>query len=148
MFEFVDHDGENHAITSDDVNDYLHEVSGEEITAKDFRTWAGTNLAAMALRDFERFDTEAKNKKNLVQAVESVASKLGNTPSVCRKGYIHPAIFEGYLAGSLLEGLKQRADEALDDSSAGLTAEELAVTAYLSRRLGQAMHDQTAAKAA
>ena len=141
LFQFIDHDGEHHAITSDDVNQYLHEVSGEEVTAKDFRTWAGTNLAALALREFERFDTEAKNKKNLVQAVEHVAEMLGNTPSVCRKCYIHPAIFDGYLDGSLLEGLKRRADEALDDAEiggqTGLTAEEIAVTAFLSRRLGE-----------
>ncbi len=141
LFQFVDHDGELHGITSDDVNHYLHDISGEEITAKDFRTWAATNLAAMALSEFERYDTEAKNKKNVVQAVERVSSMLGNTPSVCRKCYIHPAIFDGYLDGSLLEGLKQRAEEVLDDSAAGLTAEEVAVTAFLSRRLGEAMHE-------
>ena len=148
LFQFVDHDGHLHGITSDDVNGYLHEISGEEITAKDFRTWAATNLAAMALRELERFDTEAKNKKNVVQAVEAVAGLLGNTPSVCRKCYIHPAIFDGYLDGSLLEGLKQRADEALDHSDSGLTAEEVAVTAFLSRRLGQAIDDSATAKAA
>ncbi len=121
------------------MNAYLHEVSGEEITAKDFRTWAATNLAALALAEFERFDSDAKNKKNVVQAVETVAELLGNTPSVCRKCYIHPAIFDGYLDGSLLEGLKQRADEVLDEGSPGLTAEEVAVTAFLSRRLGEAI---------
>ena len=139
LFQFVDHDGEMHGITSDDVNQYLHEVSGEDITAKDFRTWAATNLAAMALRELERYDTEAKNKKNVVQAVEAVAGLLGNTPSVCRKCYIHPAIFDGYLDGSLLEGLKQRAEDVLEDTANGLTAEEIAVTAFLSRRLGEAI---------
>ena len=139
LFQFVDHDGVRHGITSDDVNNYLHEISGEEITAKDFRTWAATNLAALALTELERYDTEAKNKKNVVQAVEAVAGLLGNTPSVCRKCYIHPAIFDGYLDGSLLEGLKQRAEEVLDDGSQGLTAEEVSVTAFLSRRLGEAI---------
>ena len=139
LFQFVDEHGEQHAITSDDVNAYLHEITGEDITAKDFRTWAATNLAAMALRELERFDTEAKNKKNVVQAVEAVSGLLGNTPSVCRKCYIHPAIFDGYLDGSLLEGLKQRAEAVLDEGSQGLTAEEVAVTAFLSRRLGEAM---------
>ena len=148
LFEFLDHDGEMHAITSDDVNQYLHDVTGEDITAKDFRTWAGTNLAAMALTGLERYDSEAKNRKQLVKAVEHVAERLGNTPSVCRKCYIHPAIFDGYLDGSLLEGLKTRADEVLEDRSSGLTAEEIAVTAYLSRRLGEALHDEAAAKAA
>ena len=141
LFQFLDHDGERHAIGSDDVNAYLQEISGEDITAKDFRTWAATNLAAMALAEFERFDTEAKNKKNVLRAVEHVAEKLGNTPSVCRKCYIHPAIFDGYLDGSLLEGLKERAEAALDATPSAthdLTAEEIAVTAFLARRLGAA----------
>ncbi len=142
LFEFLDHDGTVHAVGSDDVNDYLQEISGEDITAKDFRTWAATNLAALALRELERYDSEAKNKKNVVQAVEAVAGMLGNTPSVCRKCYIHPAIFDGYLDGSLLEGLKQRADEALEDVKGGLTAEEVAVTAFLSRRLGEEIAEE------
>ena len=139
LFQYEDEDGELHHATSDDVNEYLHEVSGEEVTAKDFRTWAATNLAAAALKDFETFDSDTKAKKNLVQAVEAVAKKLGNTPAICRKCYIHPAVFEGYLDGSLLEGLKARADEVLDGHPGGLTAEEVAITAYLSRRLGEAI---------
>lgn len=141
LFQFEDEDGARHHITSDDVNDYLHEVSGEEITAKDFRTWAATNLAAAALVEFEAFDSTAKAKKNLVQAVAHVAERLGNTPAICRKCYIHPAVFDGYLDGSLLEGLKSRADEVLDGAKTGLTAEEVAITAYLSRRLGEAIDD-------
>ncbi len=147
LFQFVDHDGVRHGIGSDDVNAYLHEISGEDITAKDFRTWAATNLAAMALHELERYDTDAKNKKNVVQAVEAVAGLLGNTPSVCRKCYIHPAIFDGYLDGSLLEGLKQRADAVLDSTKTGLTAEEVAVTAFLSRRLGEAIEEPAKAAA-
>ena len=138
LFQYLDAEGGRHGIGSDDVNEYLREVSGEDITAKDFRTWAATNLAAMALRELERYDSEAKNKKNVVQAVEAVAGLLGNTPSVCRKCYIHPAIFDGYLDGSLVEGLKARADEALENTQSGLTAEEIAVTAFLSRRLAEA----------
>ena len=139
LFQFEDEHGEFHHATSDDVNEYLHEITGEEITAKDFRTWAATNLAALALRDRETFDTPAKAKKHLVEVVEHVAKNLGNTPAICRKCYIHPAIFEGYLDGSLLEGLKARADEVLDQHAPGLTAEEVAITAYLSRRLGEAI---------
>ncbi len=144
LFQFLDEDGDRHHVTSDDVNEYLHEASGEEITAKDFRTWAGTTLAAAALKEFEAFDTEAAAKKHLVLAVERVAKELGNTPAICRKCYIHPAVFEGYLDGSLLEGLKSRADEILDGApgsgaAEGLTAEEIAITAYLSRRLGEAI---------
>ncbi len=140
LFQYLDHDGERHGIGSEDVNDYLHEISGESVTAKDFRTWAATNLAAEVLAELERFDTQAAAKKEVVKAVEHVAKRLGNTPAICRKCYIHPAIFEGYLDGSLAEGLKQRADELLDHpSSAGLTAQEVALTAFLSRRLAEAI---------
>ena len=141
LFQFEDHDGARHGISSHDVNAYLHEITGEDITAKDFRTWAATNLAALALHELQQFDTAAAAKKNLVRAVEHVAMQLGNTPAICRKCYIHPAIFEGYLDGSLVEGLKQRADAVLDGHGHGLTAEEIAVTAFLSRRLGQVIAD-------
>ena len=140
LFQFVDHDGERHGLGSEDVNHYLHEISGEAITAKDFRTWAATNLAAELLSELERFDSQAAAKKELVHAVENVAKRLGNTPAICRKCYIHPAVFEGYLDGSLAEGLKQRADELLDHPTGGLTAQEVALTAFLSRRLGETIN--------
>jgi DNA topoisomerase-1 len=141
LFQFVDHDGDTHGIGSDDVNEYLQEISGEEITAKDFRTWAATNLAAEALAAAEVHDTKTKAKRALVEAVESVAKRLGNTPAICRKCYIHPAVFEGYLDGSLAEGLKARADAVLEDNSAGLSAREVAVTRFLSRRLGEVIEE-------
>ncbi len=136
LFKYVDEDGSEHGVGSDDVNAYLREITGEDITAKDFRTWAATNLAALALQQFEAFDSEAKAKKNVLRAIEAVAKMLGNTPSICRKCYIHPAIFDGYLDGSLLEGVKSRAGAVLDADAPGLTAEERAVTRYLGRRLG------------
>ena len=145
LFQFIDERGEHHAIGSNDVNQYLHEVSGEEISAKDFRTWAATNLAALALTELEAFDTHAKAKKNVVHAVEHVSKLLGNTPAICRKCYIHPAIFDGYLDGSLIQGLKERADAALDDRHSGLTAEEVAVTAFLAQRLGEKIQHPQAA---
>jgi DNA topoisomerase-1 len=131
LFQYLDDDGQPHTIGSDDVNDYLREITGEEITAKDFRTWAGTNLAALVLLRLEVFDSQTKAKKNVVQAVESVAKMLGNTPAICRKCYIHPAIFDGYLDGSLLEALKQRTEEKLADPGHGLRAEEAAVVGFL-----------------
>ena len=137
LFHYLDDHGHSHTVGSDDVNAYLHEITGEEITAKDFRTWAATNLAALALKELEVFDSAAKAKKNVLRAVETVSSLLGNTPSICRKCYIHPAIFDGYLDGSLLEGLKARADAVLDHKEGGLTAEEIAVTAFLDKRLEQ-----------
>ena len=100
LFEYLDEEDKPHTIDSADVNAYLQEISGQPFTAKDFRTWAGTVLAAMALKEFESFDSEAAAKKNIVSAIESVAERLGNTPSVCRKCYVHPAIL-GSVCGRL-----------------------------------------------
>jgi DNA topoisomerase I len=97
LFQWIDEDGKRHDITSGDVNDYLREISGADFTAKDFRTWAGTVLALGALQKLAEFDTAKQAKKNLKQAVEMVAEKLGNTPTVCRKCYIHPFIIDGYI---------------------------------------------------
>jgi len=135
LFQFLDGDGAPHSIESADVNDYLREISGEDITAKDFRTWAATNLAAIALHELEAFDSAAKAKKAIVQAVEAVSKMLGNTPAICRKCYIHPAIFDGYLDGSLVEALKRRAEETLAQPQPGLKAEEVAVLGFLSQQL-------------
>jgi DNA topoisomerase-1 len=137
LFQYVDEEGHRHTIDSADVNDYLREISGEEITAKDFRTWAATNLAALALQEFELFDTEAKKKRAVVRAVEKVAKHLGNTPAICRRSYIHPAIFDGYLNGILLVTLKEQTRKYLAENVTGLSAEEAAVAAFLSLRLGQ-----------
>jgi DNA topoisomerase-1 len=116
----------------------LREISGEEITAKDFRTWAATNLAALALQEFELFDTEAKRKR----AVEKVAKHLGNTPAICRRCYIHPAIFDGYLDGTLLTTLKDQTQAYLAENVAGMSAEEAAVAAFLRLRLGELEKEQ------
>ena len=98
------------------MNAYLREISGEEFTAKDFRTWAGTVLAALALREAGEFTSEAEAKRNVVQAIETVAKRLGNTPAVCRKCYVHPAIIDGYVDGTLCDALKAHA--AGDDAPA------------------------------
>jgi DNA topoisomerase IB len=101
LFQYVDEDGERHGVASDDVNEYLREVTGEDFSAKDFRTWAGTVLAAMALQEFREFDTEADAKRNVVRAIETVAEKLGNTPAVSRASYVHPQVIDAYLGGSI-----------------------------------------------
>jgi DNA topoisomerase-1 len=135
LFQYIDNDGERRAIGSADVNEYLRSLTGEDYTAKDFRTWSGTVLAAMALQEFEKFDSEAQAKKNIVRAIESVAKKLGNTPTICRKCYVHPAVLEAYLDGAMLEALQQRAQKKLANEVHALEPEEAAVLAFLQERL-------------
>jgi DNA topoisomerase I len=101
LFQYLDEDGAPHDITSGDVNDYLREISGSDFTAKDFRTWAGTVLTARALQRAGRAETQRQAKRLLQQAIEAVAETLGNTPTVCRKCYVHPALVEGYMNGEL-----------------------------------------------
>lgn len=135
LFQYLDDEGARHSVDSADVNDYLRQITGQDYTAKDFRTWAGTLLAALALREFEKFDSQTQAKKNLVRAIESVASRLGNTPTICRKCYIHPAIMESYLEGSMLDAVQRRAEEGLAEHVHELNPEEAAVLALLQQRL-------------
>ena len=135
LFQYLDEDGHPRAIDSAEVNAYLREAAGREFTAKDFRTWAGTVLASLALREFEAFDSEAQAKKNVVRAIEHVAERLGNTPSVCRKCYVHPEVIEAYLDGSMLQTLRQRAEDEIRDGLSNLRPEEAAVVALLQQRL-------------
>lgn len=134
LFGYKDEDGNVHDVGSTDVNDYLRRVTGQDFTAKDFRTWAGTVLAAQALRELEAVDSDARRKKNVVAAIESVAKKLGNTRSVCRKCYVHPAILDSYLDGSFLKNLEARAKD-LDSRLSHLRPEEAAVLVLLQRRV-------------
>lgn len=135
LFQYLDDQGEPASISSTDVNEYLQEITQDAFTAKDFRTWAGTVLAAFALQEFEKFDSDSQAKRNIVQAVEKVAKRLGNTPSICRKCYIHPEILNAYLDGSLLTTIKQRTEQELIDSLTTLSPEEAAVLAFLEKRL-------------
>lgn len=135
LFEYLDEGGQLRTVDSGDVNDYLQEIAGGDFTAKDFRTWAGTLLAALALREFEAFDSEAQAKRNVVKAIESVARQLGNTPSICRKCYVHPGIIETYVSGTMSDMLNQRIGKALSQSLHELEPEEAAVLALLRERL-------------
>ncbi|UVW27385.1 DNA topoisomerase IB [Massilia sp. H6] len=144
LFQYVDDTGETHSIDSSDVNDYLRAITGEDYTAKDFRTWSGTVLAALALQEFEKFDSETQAKKNIVRAIESVAEKLGNTPSICRKCYVHPAVLEAYLEGTVLEVLRERTEQKLQDDLHALQPEEAAVLAMLQQRLRHEEEQQQA----
>nr|WP_088345621.1 MULTISPECIES: DNA topoisomerase IB [Rhodomicrobium] len=135
LFQYVDEAGERHTVESADVNAYLREISGDDFTAKDFRTWAGTVLAAWALSEFEKIDSQAAARRNITAAVKRVASELGNTPAVCRSAYIHPEILNSYLEGSLLDHLKRQIRAKLRSQLDGLTAEEAAVFVLLLNRL-------------
>jgi DNA topoisomerase-1 len=135
LFQYIDEDGRPQKITSEDVNAYLREIAGEEFSAKDFRTWAGTVLAAIALRQFEKFHSKTQAKRNLVQAIESVAERLGNTPAVCKKCYIHPVIMTSYLDGDTVEVLKAKSENLLRRQLTKLDPAEAAVLAFVQQRL-------------
>lgn len=135
LFQYLDDQGEPREVTSGDINAYLKEISGAEVTAKDFRTWNGTVLAALALREFEKADSEAAAKSNVRAAIEAVASRLGNTPAICRKCYIHPEIFESYLSDTLVLELRDDVEQELREELPSLRPEEAVVLAFLQRRL-------------
>jgi DNA topoisomerase I len=131
LFEYVNDEGKPVPIHSDDVNEYLHAISGQEFTAKDFRTWTGTVLAAIALHKMEEVGTKTLARKNVVNAVESVAKALGNTPAICRKCYVHPAIIDSYMSGALANSLRLKADAELSDRLNELRPAEAAILAFL-----------------
>jgi DNA topoisomerase-1 len=146
LFQYLDENGERQSITSADVNAYLKEITGAEITAKDFRTWAGTVLAALALAEFEAFDSDAKAKKNIRAAIEKVSARLGNTPSICRKCYVHPEVFASYLDGGLLLDIKEEIEAELREDLSSLKPEEAAVLALLEQRLSLEVEKQAEKK--
>ena len=134
LFQYIDDDGEQRTIESGDVNDYLREISGEEFSAKDFRTWGGTVLAAEALVSRGEFSTQTEAKSNIVQAIKDVAEQLNNTPAVCRSSYVHPEVIEAYLDGSLL-GIWQEAEKSVKEWIEGLRREEAILLVVLKNRL-------------
>jgi DNA topoisomerase-1 len=134
LFEYLDEEGAPQAVTSADVNAYLKDISRAEITAKDFRTWTGTVLAAMALTEFETADSQARAKKNVTRAIERVSARLGNTPTICRKCYVHPEVVNAYLNGRLLLEVRKDVDDQLSVDLDTLNPEEAAVLAFLRSR--------------
>ena len=137
LFRYVDDDGETRRIESADVNAYLKEVSGEDFTSKDFRTWAGTVAAARALCQIGTFETQAEAKRNVAQAIEAVAGALGNTKAVCRKCYIHPEILESYLEGELGDFIqRQGGGKAMEKAVAALLKARARRAAATARRSG------------
>ena len=135
LFQFVDDAGEVRDIASDDVNAYIREASGGDFTAKDFRTWAGTVLAYRALRALQPGEGEREAKRNVVEAIRQTADSLGNTPAVARGSYVHPAVLDAYLAGSIPGALVQAAEEQSTPPTAATPREEAAVRALLRQQL-------------
>jgi DNA topoisomerase-1 len=107
LFQYIDENGEVRDVKSQDVNDYLREITKEDFSAKDFRTWAGTLLSALALNVQGGFETKGQAKANIKTAICAVAELLGNTPAICRRCYVHPAVVEAYLASTRIPGLSQ-----------------------------------------
>lgn len=145
LFQYIDDDGTVCDVTSSDVNEYLREISGQDITAKDFRTWHGTVLAAMALQEFEAVDSQAAAKRNVRDAIQRVAERLGNTPTICRKCYVHPEIFAMHAEGSLLLDVKKEIEAELQNELQGLQPEEAAVLVMLRNRLNLTLKDKLTA---
>jgi len=135
LFQYLDAEGERHSIDSADVNDYLQSITGQYFTAKDFRTWAGSVLACDLLREYEPFTSATQAKKNVVDMIKCVAQRLGNTPAVCRKCYIHPAVLDAYLNGASIKSAKRRLDKAIAEHTHTLRQEERTLVNLLKQRL-------------
>ena len=126
LFQYIDEDGHRQDVNSADVNTYLREITATDFTAKDFRTWFATVLAATALREFRHVDSDAASKRNVLRAIEAVAGVLGNTPAVCRKSYIHPAILECYMDRSMEAKLSRALSPSLKRVASKLRPDEAA----------------------
>jgi DNA topoisomerase-1 len=139
LFGYIDEQGQRCTVTSDDVNRYLHEITGQHFTAKDFRTWGGTVLAAISLQAKDSAEKATQARKNVVAAIQEVSERLGNTPAICRKSYVHPSVINSYLEGTLHSLLaagdpKEAVEKVVADApSRGLKPEEEAVIRLLER---------------
>jgi DNA topoisomerase-1 len=134
LFQYLDDEGEAHGIRSDDVNAYLRKITGDVFTAKDFRTWEGTVIAARALATDGARDPQERSKHDVVRAVERVAERLGNTPAVSRQAYVHPEVVAAYLEGETLPGAKSSTAGSAR-AQQGLSREEAAVLVLLQKRV-------------
>jgi DNA topoisomerase I len=134
LFQYVDEHGKRCSVTSTDVNDYLREITGADFTAKDFRTWAGTVLAARGLHKLPTPRSKTEAKRHLVQAIDDVAAVLGNTRAVCKKCYIHPGVMDAYLDGSLSASFQRHSGKQRPAGLKRLRSEEAALLAFLEER--------------
>jgi DNA topoisomerase-1 len=135
LFQYEDENGVRQTVDSADVNAYLREITGQDFTAKDFRTWAGTLLAVAALRELGPAATQREGKSLVLKAIDRVAEQLNNTRAVCRRYYVHPTVFETYLAGTMLEALANGTAKAVAGTAAGLREDEAAVVRLLTRQM-------------
>ncbi len=135
LFKYLDSERQSHTVDSGDVNNYIKEITRQDFTAKDFRTWAGTVFAAMALAEFKRYDSQAEAKRNILAAIDSVAKQLGNTRAICRKCYIHPAIIDGYMSGDLAKMAEAKIADKFKRKFSKLTPDEVMVLSFLHKRL-------------
>jgi DNA topoisomerase-1 len=135
LFQYLDDDGRRQSVDAGDINDYLRRITGRQVTAKDFRTWAGTTLAAAALRELGNFKTEKQGKAHIVAAIDQISKRLGNTRAVCRKYYVHPAIIEAYLQGVTIPPTPVDVRQLRTSGGpAGLRRDEVAVIELLRQR--------------
>jgi DNA topoisomerase I len=128
LFEYIDGNGTPQAICSEDVNNYLWEITKEDFTAKDFRTWIGSGIATLALEEIGNYETDAELKSNIVSAVQLTSRRLGNRPATCRKYYIHPGIFQAYEEGTLFSELEKATESR---ARYGLRREEKVVKSII-----------------
>ena len=137
LFQYVDAAGARQTVSSGDVNDYLREITGQDITAKDFRTWAGTMLAARELREAGPAASRKEAEKNIVRAIDAVAERLGNTRTVCRKYYVHPAVLIAYLDGITAPQAAppDAPPRGRERATAALRREEIVVLQFLQERV-------------
>ena len=136
LFQYVDEDERRQIVYADDVNSYLREITDRDVTAKDFRTWMGTMLAAAALRDMGPAATKREAERNVLSAIDRTAERLGNTRAVCRKYYIHPALIEAYLEGAVLPPLPESVWQERRANGPALRRHEAEVLAFLKERVG------------
>jgi DNA topoisomerase-1 len=137
LFQYIDEYGQYRTVNSTDVNAYLREITGQEFTAKDFRTWAGTVLAVLTLYESGECDSDTKSKKNVSRAIKTVAEQLGNTPTVCREYYVHPGVIDAYLNGSLPEVVQRRAEKIPKNSRHKVNPKEANIVPLLKKCLTQ-----------
>jgi DNA topoisomerase-1 len=144
LFQYFDDAGRPRDITSSDVNEYLREISKANFTAKDFRTWGGTVLAAEALRELAACETKKQAKKNVKEAIEAVSQRLGNTPTICRKCYVHPVVIEAYLQGVFADNFPAARRPRAVKHGPALKPEEAALLAFLEKQSAAQKRDRRA----